>query len=36
MDIVYIGKYRCEIQEQTEVLVRYTGIIPPISSTVSQ
>jgi hypothetical protein len=33
MDIVYIDKCRCEIQEEKKVPVWYTGIYRPISST---
>jgi hypothetical protein len=32
MDIVYIDKFRHEIQEQKEVPVRYTGIYRTIKS----
>jgi hypothetical protein len=33
MDIVYIGKFRYEIQDQKEVPVWYTGISRLISNT---
>jgi hypothetical protein len=33
MDIIYIDKFRYEIQEQREVPVCYTGMYQPISST---
>jgi hypothetical protein len=33
MDIVYVDKCRYEIQEPKEVIVSYTGIYRPISST---
>jgi hypothetical protein len=33
MDVVYVDKFRYEIQEQKEVPVWYTGIYRPISST---
>jgi hypothetical protein len=34
MDIIYIDKFRCEIQEQKEVPVWYTGIYRSISNAV--